>query len=239
MVVTGGGVTYSQQPVLGRDGRRQRAAVGRSDVHEQRDAPERHGRRARRCRSSPGFQVRAGSPGNRQRRVDHRQRRRRLLGRYGLRAHRRHRALRSALSGRQSSRKAPSCYLIFGAMPPPLNDAGAATLARRTWLAAVACIVDARGDRRGHLDADGRGSSRSRCHSRRRTSSRRRARTAGSTSREAVDWMRRASLDAGGANAALPLLKALGHRRPSRRCRSRRAARPPRCHGRGWRRVGA
>src|SRR3954470_10216988 len=27
---------------------------------------------------------------------------------------------------------------------------------------------------------------------------------------EAVDWMRRASLDAGGANAALPLLKALG-----------------------------
>ena len=27
---------------------------------------------------------------------------------------------------------------------------------------------------------------------------------------EAVDWMRRASLDAGGANAAIPLLKALG-----------------------------
>ena len=27
---------------------------------------------------------------------------------------------------------------------------------------------------------------------------------------EAVDWMRRASLDAGGANAALPLLRALG-----------------------------
>ncbi len=55
---------------------------------------------------------------------------------------------------------------------------------------------------------------------------------------EAVDWMRRASLDAGGANAAVTLVRALGTRRPAERRRSGRAARPAghRCRGRG--RVG-
>ena len=105
MVVTGGGVTYANNLFSGV------TAVGTApqsgDPMFVNSATHPNGSQAGPALSQlGGFQVRAGSLGDRQGRVDHRQRRRRLLGRPALRPHRRHRTLRSARSGDRAGKRA-------------------------------------------------------------------------------------------------------------------------------------